>query len=204
MSKLYVLGQPPAKGGVLALELVIPVLSASGWDFGAEAVQNRLWAGGWKGTTVVPMQAAKKIKVTLKRSLGEGKLQPFDEEEGRRAVAAAAAALGTKLAALKEWVTSSVRVAAEVVKDVSPAEVVRTSGKYWQEKADEIREKGFGPAFGLPGWFFPALVFLGVVGGGLFVAVQVGAARRALFGEAPESHRRKPKHVRGRDVNDNE
>lgn len=160
------------QGSVKQAVYTAPVLSYSGPDLGAEAIQNRLNADIWQATVIPQLGNPSsswwgsttfpdaKLKVTLKHKDGIA----FDPDVGQKVVADASSAYATKLKAFSEWAVQITEDATSTVRDLAPTEVAGTAGKYWVKKIDDVKRIGLGPAFGLPGWFFPAV---SVVGGSL-------------------------------------
>lgn len=178
-------------GSVKQAVFTAPVLAYSGVDLGAEAIQKALTDSVWTVSVIPQLGEAStsawsnfksgvtgntqyrypnaKLQVTMKRRDGIG----FDPDVAQTLLANAASSYGTKLAAFTEWLITVQEAASNTVRDLTPTEVMDTAGSYWMKKKDEIGRIGLGPAFGLPGWFFPVV---SITGGGLALYLASGRA----------------------------
>lgn len=161
---------------ITQLDTSIPVVAASGWDYGAEAVQDALKSRGYYAV-VVPQVSAHRLKVTLKKSGGG----TFDDEKAKNDIVNAAGAFGTHLAAFKEWVVQTAAAGKEVAGDLSPSGVGETAADYWKDKKEQADKEGWFKALGIPGWVPWA------VGGiaGLYVLNSLVSAKKAFIGGTP-------------------
>jgi hypothetical protein len=169
------------QGSVVEAKFSIPALSFSGDDMGAGAIQSALNADVWYATVTPQLGVADEgtftniwagitgsistrypdahLLVDLKRKDGIG----FDPVVGGQVVTAAAQNYGTLLAAFEQWVVNVVNTGESDVQSLDPLAVAQTDANYWSNKLSDIGRIGLGPAFGLPGWFFPAIA-AGAVG----------------------------------------
>jgi hypothetical protein len=197
-------------GSVKKAVYTAPVLSFSGPDLGAEAIQNALnrdnwnasviprlgeraatgWGTFWGGVTgnTTYSYPNAKLQVTLSRKDGIG----FDPAVGQKVIADAAAQYLTLLKSFTEWAIAAADTAAADAGALNPVNIGKNAGDYWKTKFSEIGRIGLGPAFGLPGWFVPTIT-VGVVGiGGLLLASKAADVKKTFFGSAP-TRRRKAK-----------
>mgnify|MGYP001591337133 FL=1 len=167
---------------VTLLEATVPVLSWSGYDYGAYAVQNALKAKGYYAT-VTPRQGSKTLYVVLKKS-GGGE---FDDAKAKSAIQAATSAVGTKLAALKDWLVTTAKAGKENVLDLTPSAIAKTTTDALREQKAEydacIAKGGSaltcGPGVvGLPKWIVPAGIGLAL----LLLVGQVASIKRSFSG----------------------
>lgn len=170
---------------ITSLTVQIPVVAYSGDDYGAEAIQDKLLAAGWRAT-VIPRTDAYKIEV---RNLHLDGSKPYDSDVGAKAIQTAASSLGVRLKAIVDWVTVTVTKVADVAGDVVGKQTYTkaaekgeiAAGKVVQDIKDKIPALKFGAG---------AFLAIAAVLAGAFVIFQGRAASRAFSG-LEGSHKRR-------------